>query len=445
MKYPISKITIGPRQREADQLGDIDVLADSMSRLGQFHSIGLRMDGTLVWGRRRLAAAQQLGWTEIEAIVRDDITPDSAYEMELEEDVRREGRTWQSEVISVAKLFRIKQRRARENGEPFGAREMARYTTFGPTMVKQYVFHLADALEANPRDEAIWACDGPTAALDLLRARQEREAYEEIQKRHAAATLALAEAGSKGLAPVPIALASGLPAPAPATGSLIAPNGKPAAATRLTIRERLLAYNQSFVHLGPPNTPLFYVNKDKREFLTGFWFVGGGNISDFYGSYQVEYLRRITSLFPDVVGKQEIVHLFSGSIPLDPGYTIVGLPDADHQPDVVCDAHNLSSGLGFQPFLIYADPPYSIEDSEHYANSMVDRARVLSECAVVLKPGGFVVWLDQALPVFSNSELQLVGAISYVRSTGNRFRVICIFQKPICQTTPSIPQETEFQ
>ena len=53
----------------------------------------------------------------------------------------------------------------------------------------------------------------------------------------------------------------------------------------------------------------------------------------------------------------------------------------------------------------FADPPYSIEDSEHYANAMVDRKKVLSECAIVLRPGGYVVWIDQALPVFANEEL----------------------------------------
>jgi len=205
-------------------------------------------------------------------------------------------------------------------------------------------------------------------------------------------------------------------------------------AKHLSLRERSMAYTQAFNHLGPPNTPLFYINKDGREFIHGFWFVGGGNISSFYGSYQIEYLKRINSLFPDVKGKQEIVHLFSGSIPLCDDYTVVGLPDNDgHQPDIICNAEQLSSGLPFQPFLIFADPPYSIEDSEHYANAMVDRKKVLSECAIVLKPGGYVVWIDQALPVFANEELNLVGAIAYIRSTGNRFRVVSIFRKPICQ------------
>ena len=72
--------------------------------------------------------------------------------------------------------------------------------------------------------------------------------------------------------------------------------------------------------------------------------------------------------------------------------------------------------------IIYADPPYSQEDSEHYKNSMVNRERVIQECALVLEPGGFLVWMDQALPVFSNNALKFIGNIAYIRSTGNRFR-----------------------
>jgi len=400
-----------------------------MARLGQLHNIGLLPEGTLVYGRRRLAAATYLGWTEIDALVKEGLTPEMAYEIELEEDVRRLTRTWQSEVIAVATLFYYKARKAREAGLQFGHREMASYIGFGKTTVTEYISQIAVALQATPRDEEIWAAVGPTEALDILRNREEKKAYGEIQRRQAAAATALA-----GVQPSTVMIGSSSPIQGtfPTPASPASPGPLPAPTARLlTLRERVDSYNQSFRHLGPPNTPMFYVNNEQREFIHGFWFVGGGNISDFYGAYQVEYLKRITTLFPDIKGKQEVVHLFSGSIPLSPDYTVAGLPDNGNQPDVICDAHELSSRLGFSPRLIFADPPYSVEDSEHYANAMVDRARVLSECAVVLKPGGFVVWIDQALPIFSADELQLVGAIGYIRSTGNRFRMVTIFRKPI--------------
>ena len=436
MKYPIKNILIGNRQRQ--DMGDISELADSLRRLGQIHSIGVDDTGLLIWGMRRYLAASSLGWEEIEATVRTGLTVSDAQEIELEEDIRRKDRTWQEECIAVAKLFTIKARQARAAGQTFGIRDMATYTGFGKSFVADYVFTIGAVLAKEPRDEEIWACSTYSEALDKIRDRREKEAYQEMVSRREQGTKALEApvapvtaaaletvAGSKLPTTVKDAIAGLVQ-----TADTTAP-AAPVPMKRLSLRERAMLYSQSFAHLGPPNTPLFYINKDGREFIHGFWFVGGGNISSFYGSYQIEYLKRINSLFPDIKGKQEIVHLFSGSIPLCDEYTVVGLPDNDgHKPDIECDAEKLSSGLPFQPSLIFADPPYSVEDSEHYANAMVNRERVMSECSVVLKAGGYLVWIDQALPIFSNNELQLVGAIAYVRSTGNRFRVVTIFQKP---------------
>lgn len=199
-----------------------------------------------------------------------------------------------------------------------------------------------------------------------------------------------------------------------------------------SLYQRAELYNRAF----PNYLPLHVAQNYKGEsFVYGFWFVGlasGKNHSGFYGSYQTAYLERIVTLFPDCKGKTEVLHLFSGSLPGSDDYTRVGIdPTGQYKTDLEIDAHKLSSYLPFNPSLIYADPPYSVEDSEHYKNSMVNRAVVLEQCGLVLKPGGYVVWLDQALPVFDGKTFELVGAISYIRSTGNRFRVICLFRKHV--------------
>lgn len=463
MKYPLSQIKVGQRQRR--EFADITTLAESMQRLGQFHSIGLRPDGTLVWGMHRVMAAQSLGWPEIDAVVRDDLTEEMAFEIELEEDIRRKERTWQEEVIAIGQLFFLKARRARQNGTVFGVREMASYTNLGKTVVAEYVNTLGGALSKEPRDEELWACKTYTEALDMLRDRAEKVVYAELQaRREAAKTAIVNQIPPEQLAALKTEFLETQPQPAPGsvrepdpTSSIAAWGAfldkklaaqKPASTIapihvqKLALRERAIAYNTKYSHLWNQQL-ICFVNPaaPTEQYLIGHWFVGGGNISSLYGSYQIEYLRRIETLFPDITGKREIVHLFSGGIPLSDNYTVVGLPDGDNKPDIVCDAHNLSSGLGFSPFLVYADPPYSVEDSEHYANSMVNRERVISECAVVLQPGGFLVWFDQALPLFSSNELELVGAISYIRSTGNRFRVVSIFRKPLCQTTLSLQEK----
>ena len=194
----------------------------------------------------------------------------------------------------------------------------------------------------------------------------------------------------------------------------------------LTLHQRIEKYNATF-----PPPPLHIDRFAGREFIHGFWFLGGAraNGSEFYGAYHTEYLSRITTLFSDA---QRVLHLFSGSLPAGP-YTRVGIDPTGlgKTADIVGNAENLSSFLPFHPDIIYADPPYSVSEAEdEYGIALVNGPRVVEECAIVLQPGGFLVWLDQRLPIFSNDRLRLVGVISYIRSTGNRFRCVCIFQKP---------------
>ena len=79
--------------------------------------------------------------------------------------------------------------------------------------------------------------------------------------------------------------------------------------------------------------------------------------------------------------------------------------------------------------LILADPPYSIEDCEHYGCCMVKRNVVFKECFKILQSGGFLIWLDQVLPNYKKSEFDIVGRIGMVKSTNHRFRVVTIFRK----------------
>ncbi len=192
----------------------------------------------------------------------------------------------------------------------------------------------------------------------------------------------------------------------------------------LTLAKRCETYNQKF----PP--PFLRVERlAGKDCIVGCWFLGGSRHSDFYGAYHNEYLSRVTTLFSDAVS---VVHLFSGSLPPGP-YTRIGIDPTGKgkTADVVGNAEELSSFLTFKPDIIYADPPYTKQEAEEdYQISLVNGPRVLDECGLVLQPGGFVVWLDQRLPVFSNDRLRLVGIISYIRSTGNRYRAVSIFQKP---------------
>ena len=193
----------------------------------------------------------------------------------------------------------------------------------------------------------------------------------------------------------------------------------------ITLHQRAKQFNAKF----PQILPLVVAENAGKPFLYGYWFLGGGKVTNFYGAYSNEYLRRVTTLFS---GFKKVLHLFSGSLPPSPDYVRFGNdPTGQYKSDILGDAEQLSSVLNFHPDLIFADPPYTQEEAEEkYQISLCNGPKVVSECARVLQPGGYLIWLDTRLPVFSNDEIKHVGCISYIRSTSNRFRAICIFQKP---------------
>ena len=148
--------------------------------------------------------------------------------------------------------------------------------------------------------------------------------------------------------------------------------------------------------------------------------------SALYGGYPAGYLRRVKALFPD---KHKVLHLFSGKVDTQamPGLTVDSNPNMT--PDVLDDAQTLER-VDLPAFdLAMADPPYSVEDCEHYGTPMVHRNRVMSVLGARLSPGCHVVWLDQVLPMYRKDQFCLEGVIGMVKSTNHRFRVVVIFRK----------------
>lgn len=163
----------------------------------------------------------------------------------------------------------------------------------------------------------------------------------------------------------------------------------------------------------------------KGRWLMAVWIMGNNyRGTQLYGSYPPNYLKRVQSMFPDA---ERILHLFSGSLPPGP-YTRFDIDPS--RSDIAGDAEHLSDHLNNRRFdLILADPPYSAEDALHYGTCMIHRNKVMDECYKVLEEGGYIVWLDQVLPMFSKKKLDWCGEIGIVRSTNHRFRMASIFSK----------------
>ncbi len=171
-----------------------------------------------------------------------------------------------------------------------------------------------------------------------------------------------------------------------------------------------------------------YLFRASDGWIAGTWVMGGDYSveSGYYGGYPAGYLRRIKALFPD---KDKVLHVFSGMVDLGtlPGDTVD--LDSARKPTFHDDAQTLEKVPVGNYDLILADPPYSVEDADHYKPSMVSRNKVMRALGQKASKGTHVVWLDQVLPMYRKDQWDIQAVIGMVKSTNHRFRVVTIFEK----------------
>lgn len=188
----------------------------------------------------------------------------------------------------------------------------------------------------------------------------------------------------------------------------------------LTWEDRIANYERE---TGFPRS--IFVAADGR--VVGTWIMGNDYRvkSTYYGGYPAGYLRRVKALFPD---KRTALHLFSGKVDTEvwPGKRVD--INRDLEPDYVSDAQDLKNVPLSKFDIVLADPPYSVEDCDHYQTSMIKRNKVMKALARV-KRGTHVVWLDQVLPMYRKDEWAVEAVIGMVKSTNHRFRVVTIFRR----------------
>ncbi len=113
----IDAIVVGVRRREV--YGDITALARSIKHYGLIHPVVVDDAGRLVAGGRRLAACQQLGWTEIPVTRLSDLTETQRREIELEENLQRLDLTPYERSLTVAQLCKAAREAAAEEEQEF--------------------------------------------------------------------------------------------------------------------------------------------------------------------------------------------------------------------------------------------------------------------------------------------------------------------------------------
>lgn len=190
----------------------------------------------------------------------------------------------------------------------------------------------------------------------------------------------------------------------------------------IDLETRARWYNEKF-----PGYPKLVADKG---WLYGAWRVGNNykRKSGFYGEYPPCYLKRIHSIFQDC---KKVLHLFSGTV--QKGYweeEVTFDINPDLKPDVVGDAREILKFFKENEFdLILADPPYEKEDFKIYGCEPFNKNKVVNDVFHIVKPNGFLVWMDLREPMYNGSKWKIVGSISYCQGCNHRIRNIWIFQK----------------
>jgi len=106
MVIPISQIKIKKRVRK--DLGNLEDLKESLKLYGLMNPITVNKRYELIAGERRLSAAKELGWTNINANVIDNLTEIEQLEMELEENNQRKEFTDEELLEGYKRLERLR-------------------------------------------------------------------------------------------------------------------------------------------------------------------------------------------------------------------------------------------------------------------------------------------------------------------------------------------------
>jgi adenine-specific DNA-methyltransferase len=193
VEIPLQSIYLEDRQRR--EYGDLEGLAASIRKYGQFQNILVKQNGDgryrLVAGGRRLAGLAAAGkTTAIAKLWEGEADELLLEELELEENVQRKELTWQERQDAIAKMHRIKQTQAKAEGREWTVDQSA--TLLG--MAKRTIYNAIELSEAVKNDPEIAKADTAFGAMQrLTRSKDLRKRQDAVQVRELAETIGMAK------------------------------------------------------------------------------------------------------------------------------------------------------------------------------------------------------------------------------------------------------------
>lgn len=184
------------------------------------------------------------------------------------------------------------------------------------------------------------------------------------------------------------------------------------------LKDRVKLYNQAF-----PEYPNLIFDKG---WILGTWAIGNTYRREkgYHGEFPPSFLNRILAMFPD---KKTRLFVFSGTLDRYDGITVDINPALN--PNIVSSVEDMPLEASHFDLAI-ADPPYSDIDAKKYGYPLPSKPKCMRELARVVKPGGYLIWLDLMVPKYRNEDWKLVGIIGLYCGTNRRFRSIAIFERP---------------
>lgn len=160
------------------------------------------------------------------------------------------------------------------------------------------------------------------------------------------------------------------------------------------------------------------------RWIYGTWYCGNSvhSRTHYHGGYPGTFVRRVLAMFDGA----SMLHLCCGRA------HIKGACNVDMQPLPEADVRANVEALPFCDHVFdysLIDPPYYQEDSTRYGVKRLVRARlVLAECRRVIRPGGWILWLDEKYPSFRRHDMMLRGLIGICTGSNRRARFLSMFR-----------------